>query len=369
VGLRFAIDAFPGGWGSARKGGRDRVRVAVDHTVELARIGDVTGIHSMWVLEDPDGWDAFAVLSAMARATERIRLGPGVTNPYYRHPSLIAASISTLDHLSDGRAFLGLGRGQSEWYEMALGMKVGKPPRALAEAIELLRQWWSPAMRASSPPEATEYHVDAWERVMRPLQDHVPIHLAAAGPVALGVAGRHADGVLFNDLTSMHFMRQAIERVRSQAAKAGRDPASLSFMARSSVTITDNPEVLYEKRKATVATIHALPGMDRLMEVPGFDTDRIMADVRQAMRTNEILASGGGFGDLRRGGDLAAAKRAIPNDLMAQLVVAGPAAEVRRRLSELEGTGITDVFLAPLDASATVESVATVLDAIRPGAS
>jgi hypothetical protein len=54
---------------------------------------------------------------------------------------------------------------------------------------------------------------------------------------------------------------------------------------------------------------------------------------------------------------------------MAQLVVAGPAAEVRRRLSELEGTGITDVFLAPLDASATVESVATVLDAIRPGAS
>jgi alkanesulfonate monooxygenase SsuD/methylene tetrahydromethanopterin reductase-like flavin-dependent oxidoreductase (luciferase family) len=140
-------------------------------------------------------------------------------------------------------------------------------------------------------------------------------------------------------------------------------------VARSSVTITDNPEVLYEKRKATVATIHALPGMDRLMEVPGFDTDRIMADVRQAMRTDEILASGGGFGDLRRGGDLAAAKRAIPNDLMAQLVVAGSPVEVRRRLSELEKIGITDVFLAPLDASATVESVATALDAIRPGAS
>src|SRR5665648_511493 len=102
--LKFALDAGPGQWAAAqRRDDRAAVRQAVDRTIELARIADAAGIESIWLLEDPDGWDAFAVLGAMARATARIRLGTGVTSPYYRHPSLLAASVSTLDLLSDGR--------------------------------------------------------------------------------------------------------------------------------------------------------------------------------------------------------------------------------------------------------------------------
>ncbi len=356
--LKFALDVSPGAWASAQKRGRrDGIRQAVDRSVELARIADEAGIESIWALEDPDGWDAFAMLGAMARATERVRLGTGVANPYYRHPALLAASVSSLDLLSDGRAFLGLGRGQAEWYANALGMQVGKPARALRETFELLEQWWAPGMRASSPDDATEFDVQQWERVIRPVQARVPIHLAAVGPIALKLAGECADGVLFNDLASLTFMRGAIATVREAATEVGRDPASLSFYARSSITVTEDPEALYERRKSTVAIIHAMPGMERLLETDGFDTERIIADVRKAMRTEEILAAGGGYGDLRRGGDLDAAKRAIPTDLMRELVVVGSIPEVRTRLARLRQIGVTHVFLAAPDASTTAESL------------
>lgn len=356
--LKFALDVSSGSWAAAQKrGGGDAVRQAVDRSVELARTADQAGIESIWALEDPDGWDAFAMLGAMARVTERVRLGTGVANPYYRQPALLAASVSTLDMLSDGRAFLGLGRGQAEWYSEALGMRVGKPARALRETFDLLDQWWAPAMRASSPDDATEFAVNQWERVIRPVQARVPIYLAAVGPIALKLAGQCADGVLFNDLASVTFMRDAVATVREAATRARRDPESLSFYARSSIAITDDPEALYEQRKSTIAIIHALPGMERLLLTDGFDTKGIMADVRTAMRTDEILAAGGGFGDLRRGGDLAAAKLAIPNDLMRDLVVAGSVVEVRKRLAQLQAIGITHAFLAAPNTSTTAESL------------
>jgi len=362
MGLKFALDAGPGSWTSAQqRGDREAIRNSVGRTVESARIADEAGIESIWIVEDPDGWDAFAVLGAMARVTERVRLGTGVANPYYRHPALLAASVSTLDMLSNGRAFLGLGRGQAEWNDNALGIQVVKPARALRETFDLLDQWWSPPMRATSPESATEFAVNDWERVIRPLQGHVPIYLAAVGPVALKIAGELADGVLFNDLASVTFIRGAVATVREAAVGAGRDPDALSFYARASITITHDPEALYEKRKGTIATIHALPGMERLLETVGFDTDRIIADVRTAMRTDEILARGGGFGDIRRGGDLEAAKRAIPDDLMRELVVAGSAAEVRARLAHFQEIGITHAFLAAQDASTTAESLREVL--------
>jgi len=289
-----------------------------------------------------------------------------VLNPYYRHPSLIAASMATLDALSDGRAFLGLGRGQAEWYDIAMGMEIGRPSRRLVETFDLLRQWWSPGMRATSSEDATELAVHRWERTFRPLQPHLPIYLAAVGPVALRIAARHADGVIFNDLASMQFMREAIATVRAAMAEAGRDPEGFVFAARSSVTITDNPEELYEQRKNTVAVIHALPGMERLLVSPGYDIGRIIADVRAAMRTNTILAQGGGFGDLRRGGDVEAAKRAIPTSLMAELVVAGPLADVRDRLRRMHDLGITHVFLASPQPGTSAEALGELVASLRP---
>lgn len=346
-GLRFAVDsshqviAGPQGRGS-----REGVRQAIDALVAFAREADAAGVDSFWLSEDPDGWDALQVLAVVARETERIRVGTGVLNPYYRHPSLIAASMSTLDALSDGRAFLGFGRGQTEWYERALGMPVGSPLAALEETFHLLRQWLTPPWRATAAEDATEFEVSGWERVMGPLQERLPIYLAAVGPKALSVAARHADGVIFNDLSSITYMDRAIRDVRAEAAGCGRDPDALRFFARSGVTITDDPEAVLERRKDTVSLIHVLPGMERLLESPGFDTKAIVAEVREVMRTMEVLERGGNFPELKRAGDLRAARERIPTELMRELVVAGPVESVRERLRCFREIGITDVFLA-----------------------
>lgn len=364
--LAFCLDSSPAPWASAQeKGNRAAIAKAVDWTIELGRIADQAGIESLWLLEDPDGWDVAAVLGAIARQTEQIRLGPGVMNPYYRHPSLIAASISTLDLLSGGRAFLGLGRGQSEWYEIAMGLEVGKPTRRLAETFDLLRQWWSPELRAVSPEDATEFAILDWERVIRPLQPHFPIYLAAVGPIAMRLAARHADGVVFNDLSSMQFMREAIATVRSDAKRVGRDPSGFVFAARSQVRITDDPEQVYEQRKSTVAMIHTLPKMERLMITDGYDVEQIVRDVRGVMRTREVLGKGGGFRALRRGGDLEAAKKLIPTSLMEELVVAGPLPDVRARLQEMQEIGVTHVFLATPAVGTTADELGELVASLR----
>lgn len=363
--IRFALDAGHRLLADSQvDGSADDVQAAIDTLVETARVAERAGISSFWLAEDPDGWDAIAMLSVLARETDRIHLGPGVINPYFRHPSLTAASVSTLDALSGGRAFLGFGRGQTEWYEQALGMDVGSPIAALEESFQLLRQWFHRPWRADAEPDATQFRVTGWQRVTGPVQDHVPIYLAAVGPKAMSLAARYADGVIFNDLASITFMERSIREVCEQAAAAGRDPDQLSFFARSSVTITDNPEAIFERRKSTVAMIHVLPGMERLLRTPGFDTDAIIAKVREAMHTMEVLERGGNFPELRRAGNFAEARKHIPTELMRELVVAGPVDDVKQRLRTFRDIGVTDVFLAPPPKDEPVERLADIVSAL-----
>ena len=227
----------------------------------FARRADAGGIDSLWVTEDPDGWDAFALLGAMSQQTSRIRLGTGVTNPYLRHPDLMAASIATLDRLAPGRAFLGLGRGQPEWYEHGLGMEVGRPLERVEETMDLLRQWESTGVASIDG----EFRINDWKRGIHP-NGRPPMYLAAAGPKALDLAGRVADGIFFNMLATPDYLAGAIERVRSTTAAAGRDPAAMSFVANPGVLVTDQPERALLGRKRFVANVLALPGMEVLLK-------------------------------------------------------------------------------------------------------
>jgi hypothetical protein len=111
--------------------------------------------------------------------------------------------------------------------------------------------------------------------------------------------------------------------------------------------------------------IHALPGMERQLESPGIDVPAIMAEVRRLMHTNEVLARGGGFPELRRAGDLAAAKRAIPLELIERVAIVGPAHYVRERLRELHGLGVTHIFLDIERIAPSTEAVQALLAQIE----
>ncbi len=339
--MRFCLDLSHHPWNRAGD-----PAAAATATLAAARAADEAGIDAIWVSEDPDGWDATTLLGALAAVTASAELGTGVTSPYPRHPNQLAAAVATLDRLSGGRAVLGLGRGEPEWHAGPLGVAVGSPLAALEATITLLRQWWQPPHRASSHLAGSPFRVDDWERTVHPLRQP-PILLAAAGPRALALAGRLADGVIFNALTSDEFLAEAIPAVRAAARAAGRDPALLRFVLRTAVFVSDDPESFLERQKTLIALVNTLPGMERLLRLDGHDLPAMMAQVRRAMRTEELLASGAGFPALRRGGDLTAARAAIPTEVVARLAIAGPLAEAVARLRRLAALGISDVSLAP----------------------
>lgn len=355
--MEFCVDLSHHSWARSSD-----PRRAADETIRTIEAADQAGVHAAWLSEDPDGWDAFAVLGAAATRTERIRLGTGVTNPYLRHPVLIAMSVATLDRLSGGRAFLGLGRGQPEWYRSGLGIETGRPLRVLKETLSLLRQWWEPPHRASN---AGHFTVRDWHLAFGPVQPRIPIYLAAIGPRALALAARHADGVLIADFASEPFLRRLVPELRRAVDAAGRNATDFSVFVRTAVTVTDDPEPVLERRKNLLALLCTLPGMARQLEVPGFDVPGLIARLREVMRTDEVLARGGGFRAMRELGDLRAARALIPTELVAAVSYVGTAEDIRARLRRLAAIGITHVFLAP-PAAPDPAAYADIIARVRP---
>jgi 5,10-methylenetetrahydromethanopterin reductase len=104
--------------------------------VALARLAEEAGFDRLGI-SDVIFWpDCFALLALVARETTRIHMGPMVTNPYSRHPAVLAGIMSTLQDASEGRAFLGIGVGAGL---EAVGETYPRPVAHLREAITVIR--------------------------------------------------------------------------------------------------------------------------------------------------------------------------------------------------------------------------------------
>ena len=333
----------------------------LERLLELAKVADAAGVDSLWMPEAPFYWDAFAILGSLAQATQRVRLGPGVTSPYLRPPHLLAMSAATLDQLSGGRAFLGLGRSAPQWYAKLLGMDVGDPVAVMDETIGLLRQWWRQPYCARSDGH---FRVPGLTRYTGGVQPNLPIYLAAVGPRMLRVAARLADGVVFLWPT-VQFIQRTIEEMRSEAASADRDLSGFAFMVSTGLAVTQEPGAAMEAFKAEMALYHGIPGLDRAVVTPDYDVPEVVAQVRHAMRTREIMDMGGWTADFRRLSDFDAAARAIPTGLAAEVAIVGDAGAVRRRLAEYAAAGVTHVFV-PGPGGRSAEAYADFLASIQP---
>ena len=100
--------------------------------VALGRLAEEVGFDRLGVSDVVFWPDCFVLLGLLAQNTSRIGLGPMVTNPYSRHPAVLAGVMATLQDASDGRAFLGIGVGAGL---EQLGMSYKRPVLALREAI------------------------------------------------------------------------------------------------------------------------------------------------------------------------------------------------------------------------------------------
>jgi alkanesulfonate monooxygenase SsuD/methylene tetrahydromethanopterin reductase-like flavin-dependent oxidoreductase (luciferase family) len=165
--------------------------------------------------------------------------------------------------------------------------------------------------------------------------------------------------VIFNAQTSADYLRRAIPRVRVAAMVSGRNPDRLSFVLQTRAAVVSTPDAerkAIDRGKNLLALVSTLPGMDRLVRPDNFDVPALLEKVRATMRTRDTLAAGGGFPDLRRNGDLTAARSLIPDDLIRHLGIIGPLPIVREQLRTLDGLGVTHVGVAPPEDATSVES-------------
>jgi probable F420-dependent oxidoreductase len=186
--------------------------------VELAKMAEDLGFTHGWTFDSHVLWqEPFVIYSQMLAATEKMIVGPMVTNPGTRDWTVIASLFATLNEMYGERTICGMGRGDS-----ALRY-IGKKPKTLATMVESME-----VIKGLVAGRKVEYNgrdldipwvTEGWD---------LPMWVAGYGPKALATIGRHADGFILQ-LADPQVLEWTMAAVRSAAEEAGRDPDAVKI--------------------------------------------------------------------------------------------------------------------------------------------
>lgn len=303
---------------------------SVKDLVEIAAEAEGLGCDTVWVNDDRLQKDVFTVLATISGATQRVRIGPGVTNPWSRHPALLASATATLDEVSGGRAVLGLGAGGTN--HRMLGIERRSPARGLHEAIELIKGLLAgeEVTLDGRVIKAQGAHLE-----FTPTRANIPIYVGARGPRVLEVAGELADGAIVGSVASAAGWRYAIERVKAGCARAGRSLGEVMLSAWLPFAVADDRAAAIDAVRPMVTTslITSRPILAELeVELP--------ADFTRKMQALDWSLSSGA---------VAQAAPAVPDDLIERFAIAGTVGDCRERLERLlsDVPEITELSIIP----------------------
>jgi F420-dependent oxidoreductase-like protein len=226
----------PQGWTGEYDGWEPRRAWA--RTVEVARLAESLGFESVWLFDhfhtvpeptDEITFESFTTLTALAMATERVRLGHVVVCTAFRNPALTAKMMSTMDVISGGRMELGIGAGwkRDEWLAYGYGYPDTKDRLGrLKDDLEVISRMFAPGRAAY---EGRYSSIEGAVNEPKPLQQpRVPIMVGGNGrEVTWRLAARYADELNLDNL-SLDEMPEAMKVIRSRCEEIGRDPATLT---------------------------------------------------------------------------------------------------------------------------------------------
>jgi F420-dependent oxidoreductase-like protein len=224
IGLQIPRFTWPGG-----------AAVIGPRLAEIARTADAAGFASIWVMDhffqierqgapEEPMLEGYSALSYIAGLTTRARLGTLVTGVIYRYPGILIKTATTLDVLSGGRAYLGIGAG---WFEReALGLGVPFPPlkerfERLEETLQIAHQMWSGTVK---PYEGRHYRLA--EPLTSPLplsQPHPPIMIGGMGEKkTLRLVAQYADACNLFVYAGPDAVREKLAVLRQHCEDVGR---------------------------------------------------------------------------------------------------------------------------------------------------
>ncbi|MBN9240315.1 MAG: LLM class F420-dependent oxidoreductase [Micrococcales bacterium 70-64] len=199
-------------------------------TVHLAKLAEQYGFEYVWTFDSHLLWqEPYVIYSAILAETNRVIVGPMVTNPATRDWTVTASVFATLNEMYGNRTIIGIGRGDS-----AVRVTNGKPT-TLAELRESIH-----VIRELANSRSVEYNGAQlqfpWSKGSK-----TDVWVAAYGPLALKLTGEVGDGFILQ-LADLDIAEWMIKTVRDAAEKAGRDPMAVKFCVAAPMYIGDDWE-------------------------------------------------------------------------------------------------------------------------------
>jgi 5,10-methylenetetrahydromethanopterin reductase len=309
------------------------------------------GFGSLWIADEKFYRDPWVVITAVAAATSTARLGTGVTEPYARHPALIAAAMATLGELHPDRDLvIGLGAGGPGFPPM--GIQRRKPTKAIAEAVTILRGLLA-GERVDFEGEVVSFRGGSLNFEPRPL----PIYVAARAEGMLATAGAVADGVILGPYASREALEYAIGVADSKRAGTPRP----QMVARVDICIASSREAARE----AVRTMVALPVWVSYPNLGYVDAlgIRLPEELLQLISHRE-------YGDIPKAGQM------LPPEMIDHYAIAGTEDDVAQRLREIRPL-VDELIVHPVaadgrtvyDVAESVASIWSSLNAVPTGGS
>jgi 5,10-methylenetetrahydromethanopterin reductase len=304
--------------------------------IDLVLRGEQLGFDFAWIADQTFYRDPYVILTLLAEATDRIKLGLGVTNPFTRHPAMAGRAIATIAELAPGRVAFGVGAGNVKELLRPLGLNQAHVADRCREMVELVRQELSGQSvryvgeRYQMDGAALEFDAGAG----------VPLYLAARGRLMLETAGEVGDGVLIGALCSTAGINYALEHLRAGAAKSGRNGVKLDIGSWVTCYLTDDREAAIAGIAPQIA--HIIGGApDHVLQAVGLPSEN-WREIKSVYHEQGIPQ---------------AAARVTPAEIDAFAIV-GDGGYCVERIRLLEDAGVTQfIFLLPKDLGVDQQAV------------
>jgi 5,10-methylenetetrahydromethanopterin reductase len=217
--------------------------------MKLAQIAEDAGVDRLGISDVIFYPDTFELQALCATVTKRIKIGSLVTNPFTRHPAVIAAAVSTLDEISDGRAFLGIGAGAGI---AKLGVLRSAPAPAIREAVHIIRELLA--------GNVVNYQGNAYQlscketRLEFPPQHDVPILIGTRSPKIAKLAGEIADIIVIGArYISDQQLSNYLAWISEGVLKAKRDIGTVEIAPRLTICASRDGELAKQSVKLYAA--------------------------------------------------------------------------------------------------------------------
>ncbi len=291
----------------------------IEKLVEYAKLSEEVKIDYVWVTDHYNNRNVYATLTAMAYATNSIKLGTGVTNPYVINPCWTASAITTIDEVSKGRAVLGIGAGDKITLE-SIGIEWKEPLTTINEAVRIMKKLLN-GERVTFKGKI--YNIKNAKLSYKPIRK-IPIYIGAQGPKMLALAGSLADGVLINASHPIDF-ENAIKYIKESLEKREEKIDFFDIVAYTSLSIDENEEKAKEAAKIVVAFI--------VGGSPQAILERHGINISKALEISNAISKG----------DFGKAISLVDEKMLNEFAIVGTPEQAIERINELKKIGVTQI--------------------------